>query len=138
MKFDRHQNGSILVNGGGSSGSTFGFTVAHAYRVRPWVVVLENVEALADESKPNLGHLKDSFREFIYAIADAILNTNGYGLPQDRKRAIHDVMYSFFTIRIIGVVIIIIIIIVIINIIIIIIVCMYSFVLCMYLFLKSI
>ena len=80
--------------------------MAHVYRVRPWVVVLENVEALADESKPNLGHLKDSFREFNYAIAYIILNTNGYGLPQDRKRAIYDVMYPCMTIRIIVVVII--------------------------------
>ena len=65
--------------------------MGHVYRVRPWVVILENVEALADDTKPNIYHLKESFRQFNYVISYVILQSYGFGLPQDRKRAICDV-----------------------------------------------
>ena len=49
---------------------------------------MENVEALADDKKPNLQHLETSFHDLNYAIAYCVLQTHEFGLPQDRKRAI--------------------------------------------------
>ena len=88
LKFDRHCNGSILLSGGGTSGSTFGYLVSHVCRTRPALVIMENVEALADDKKPNLQHLKTSFHDLNYAIAYCVLQTHEFGIPQDRKRAI--------------------------------------------------
>ena len=88
LKFHRDANGDILITGAGTTGYTFLALIRWVARERPLVLILENVEELADETQLNIHELKRSFAELGFAIEVRVFDCSRFGLPQRRKRAI--------------------------------------------------
>ena len=82
----------ILTEGIGSSGGTFRALLGHIRRTRPPLTILENVDDLIKDCdgtiNPNLECLLKSFGEIDYFGTYLTMDTNRYGLPQKRVRAI--------------------------------------------------
>ena len=84
-KNNKRERNVTLQEAKGSSGETFGGMFKRVYLSRPRVVVLENVDGLAQAST-SFDYLWNEFASMGYHGSYAHFNSKDFGLPQSRAR----------------------------------------------------
>lgn len=84
---DVDDRSAILQNSTGTTGSTCHSALKHIKRARPGVIILENLDELAQEGSPNAEFLHYELSKLGYGGAARTMKSSDFLLPQNRVRA---------------------------------------------------